>query len=94
MLTDVEDSLLAMSEGEPAQLDLAVQVLSSWYSRRVARREVEQIACRLAKLGFVRRNYRLSGKVRLSKRVPIGTMRSLNIAILATENGRKHLHET
>src|SRR3989344_5436195 len=50
MLTDFEDSLLAMSDGEPASLAVAVQVLSSWHGRPVSREVVEQSACRLANL--------------------------------------------
>jgi hypothetical protein len=94
MLTDIEDSLLAMSEGEPVQQKVAVQVLSSWYARRVVREEVILLAVRLAKLGLVRWVYRRHGKLHFSKRARISMIRSSGTATLATAKGREQLNET
>ena len=94
MLTEIEDSLLAMSEGEPAQQKIAIQVLASWYGRRIGLQEVTHIACRLANLGLVRWIYWRNGKQYLSKKVRPHIRRSLNSSVLATAKGQTKLHES
>ena len=94
MLTDIEDSLLAMSEGESALLAVAARVLSSWHGRLVNREAVEQAACRLAKLGLVRWVYRVEGKVQLSVSVDMNTRGSRCAAVIATNRGPQYLRGT
>jgi hypothetical protein len=94
MLTDFEDSLLAMSDGEPASLAVAVQVLSSWHGRPVSREVVEQSACRLANLGLVSWVYRIGGRVHLGKKVGMSIRRSRRAAVLATKQGQQYLRGT
>lgn len=69
VLSDIEDRLLAMSEGDPVTVKLAQEILSFWYERKVGHLEIIRMVNRLAKLEFIRWRYERGTKKHFTKRL-------------------------
>lgn len=91
-LSDIEDRLLAMCEGDYVTLALASQILGTWYSRKIDRAEIVQLVNRLTKLKFAKWQYTKAkgSKKYFTSRLPRVQM---YLTFKATEAGESYLKE-
>ncbi len=69
-LTDIEDRLLAMCEGEPVTIELARAVLGSWYARKIGHAEIVQTVNRLTRVKLAKWQYARGAKTYFTHRWP------------------------
>ncbi|MCX9158566.1 hypothetical protein OPU71_20835 [Niveibacterium sp. 24ML] len=91
MLSDIEDRLLAMCEGDPVTIQLARDTLGIWYEKPFERKAIIQIASRLAKLGLLKWQYRKKTKQHFTKRFPCRCAEMQFVTIRTTKAGDVHL---
>lgn len=91
LLSDTEDRLLAMCEGDPVTVKLAQSVLGIWYEHSFGKSEVIQVANRLAKLGLLKWQYRRKNRRYFTKRFPCRRSEMKSLTFQATQAGEAHL---
>ncbi|MFH1871002.1 MAG: hypothetical protein ABIG36_10320 [Pseudomonadota bacterium] len=91
LLSDIEDRLLAMCEGDPVTIKLAQTTLGVWYERAFGNTEIVQVANRLAKLGLLKWQHRRNNKRYFAKSFPCGCIAMESLTFQATKAGEAHL---
>lgn len=91
MLSEMEDRLLAMSEGEQVTIQLAQAVLSSWFEVKLSKARVMQMALRLAKLRLIHWHYTSGHKAYFSHNLPRASYGSSRLSFRASSSGERLL---
>jgi hypothetical protein len=92
-LSDIEDRLLAMCEGDSVSVKLAQEVLGSWYQRKVSRSEIVGMVNRLGKLHLLKWCYQIGQRKHLSKALPLKQTAIAFVTFKATTLGESYLEK-
>lgn len=91
MLSEMEDRLLAMSQGEQVTIHLAQAVLSSWFEVKLSKARGMQMALRLAKLHLIHWRYISGHKAYFSHNLPRPSHGSSRLSFRASPSGERFL---
>jgi hypothetical protein len=91
LLSDTEDRLLAMCEGDSVTIKSAQSVLGAWYERPFGEMKIIQMANRLARLGLLKWQYRRKNKRYCTKAFPRRCTDRKLLTLQTTAAGETHL---
>lgn len=91
LLTNIEDSVLAMAEDEFVHFKTARPVLGTFHERNVSFQELSSIVGRLSTLGLIRWRIRKNGIMHFRTRAPVSSQHNCTAAFTATAKGKAHL---
>lgn len=91
LLTDIEDSVLAMAEDEFVHFKTARPVLGTFYERNVSFQELSSIVGHLSNLGLIRWRIKRHGIMHFRTRAPVSAQHNCTAAFAATAKGKEHL---
>jgi hypothetical protein len=93
VLTDIEDRMLAMAEGEFVHFKVARPVLGTFYERNVSFAELSSIVGRLSNLGLIHWRIREGGRWCYRWRASEGLQHSCAAAFSITPAGANYLRQ-
>lgn len=94
MLHEIEDRLLALSEGEQVSISLAQKILGSWFELKLKRSHVIHMAHRLSNLKLVQWHYVFGRKHYRSYYLPRSKGGLKQITFKASAAGERLLAES